>query len=185
VSPVGTWAVKVTDGSSTASLAVEEVARLLAACDRIGPRTSALVAMQLYDGLRLGEVLAADANDVTFRGHAAELALRRRTGSDEVPLDRRSTMPLRAYLDGRTTGPLLLGESPTRVRGRLTRFGADYLLKQAGIAAGLGRRVSSNVLRRSFVGRLHAEGIPIEEIRDRLGHRDVRTTRRHIDGISG
>jgi integrase/recombinase XerC len=184
ISPVGHWAVRSDEPSATDVLASDDVRRLMAACAEIGPRTLALVGLQLYDGIRLGEVVAADADDVTFHGHEARLTVNRRRGGASIRLDRRTALPLQGYLDGRATGPLLLGESPTRGRGRLTRFGADYLLKEAGAAAGLMQPISANVLRRTFAGRLHTQGVPVDTIRDRMGHSDVRTTRRHLDGGS-
>ena len=87
----------------------------------------------------------------------------------------------RSYLDGRTRGPLLLGESPARAPGRLTRFGADYLLKRISAEAGLERPISANTLRRSYVSSAYAKGASVKAIRDQLGHTDSRTTRRHLN----
>ena len=97
-------------------------------------------------------------------------------------LDGRTTNALKSYLDGRTRGPLLLGESPARASGRLTRFGADYLLKRISAEAGLEQPISANTLRRSYVTRAFAKGASVEAIRDQLGHTDSRTTRRHLTG---
>jgi site-specific recombinase XerD len=79
---------------------------------------------------------------------------------------------------------LLLGESPTRQADRLTRFGADFLIKRAGSAAGIDEPMSSNTLRRSFVAQEHAAGTTLRDIRDRVGHRDVRTTMRHLPQLA-
>ena len=62
----------------------------------------------------------------------------------------------------------------------MTRFGADYLIKQAALAAQLDTNVSSNVLRRSHVAAAQRNGVHILDTRDRMGHRDVRTTHRHL-----
>ena len=67
----------------------------------------------------------------------AELALDRRGDLFDLALDTRTATALTAYLGGRNEGPLLLGESPTRAPGRLTRFGADYMLKRLSADAGL------------------------------------------------
>ena len=135
----------------------------------------------LFDGLKLAEVLAADAEDVSVTPQGAELALERRDPLDLL-LDARTATALVSYLDGRTEGPLLLGESPTRLPGRLTRFGADYMLKRLSADAGLDQAVSANTLRRSYVANAFAGGASVESIRDQLGHVDVRTTRRHLPG---
>ncbi len=63
---------------------------------------------------------------------------------------------------------------------RITRFGADYLIKQASLAAGLDNAISANVLRRSHVAAARRRGVHIMDTRDRMGHQDVRTTHRHL-----
>ena len=53
---------------------------------------------------------------------------------------------------------------------RLTRFGADHLIKQAATAAGIERPVSANVLRRTHVTTAQRAGVPIDDIRHTMGH---------------
>jgi site-specific recombinase XerD len=72
---------------------------------------------------------------------------------------------------------------PSRGRAgavRLTRFGADHLIKQAATSAGIERPVSANVLRRTHVTTAQRAGVPIDDIRHTMGHTDVRTTRRYL-----
>jgi integrase len=64
---------------------------------------------------------------------------------------------------------------------RITRFGADQLIKRAGRRVGI-TDVSANVLRRTHAAHARSEGDGDEEIRVRMGHRDVRTTRRYLGG---
>ena len=64
---------------------------------------------------------------------------------------------------------------------RLTRFGADHLIKQAATAARIERPVSANVLRRTHVATAERAGVPIDDIRHTMGHIDVRTTRRYME----
>ncbi len=78
----------------------------------------------------------------------ARITLRRRGDVIAVALDPRTTAALIPYVGRRDTGPLQLGESPTRRSDRLTRFGADYVLKQISAEAGLARAISANTLRR-------------------------------------
>jgi integrase/recombinase XerD len=170
-----------TTATPTADLDADEVADLTRASRRLGHRAVLLVGLLLYDGLKLAEVLAANAADVSITGNRARIALYR--GGDEPegrPLDRRTASAAIAYLDGRTDGPLLLGENPTRRSERLTRFGADYLLKRISADAGMDAPISANTLRRSHVATAFARGASVEAIRERLGQTDVRTTRRHL-----
>jgi site-specific recombinase XerD len=64
---------------------------------------------------------------------------------------------------------------------RLTRFGADHLIKQAATAAGIERPVSANVLRRTHVTTAQRAGVAIDDIQRTMGHTDVRTTRRYME----
>ena len=166
----------------TADLDARQLADLIRSSERLGDRTAVLVGLMLFDGLKLAEVLAADAEDVSFTSQGAQLDLERGRDPHELVLDARTATALTSYLDGRNEGPLLLGESPTRAPGRLTRFGADYMLKRISADAGLAPAVSANTLRRSYVASAFAGGASVESIRAQLGHSDVRTTRRHLAG---
>jgi site-specific recombinase XerD len=169
-----------TTATPTADLTAGQLAALLRSTARHGDRATLLVGLMLFDGLKLNEVLAADAEDVSLiPDGGAALALPRR-GDNALRLDPRTSTACVSYLDGRTEGPLLLGESPTRAPARLTRFGADYLLKRISADAGFGRAISANTLRRGYVAGAFASGASVESIRDQLGHTDIRTTRRHL-----
>ena len=161
---------------------------VLAAATRVDPRAVVLVALLLRGGLKLGEVLGVDVEHLHGRPPAG-LVVGRRGRDHHVRIDDLEPAAsvtldaVEACRDGRDSGPLLRperspGGDPAR---RLTRFGADHLLKRVGERAGLAGRVSANSLRRRFVADAHAGGSSIEEIRQRAGHDDVRTTRRYLD----
>jgi integrase len=169
-----------TASSHTVDLDVRQLAAVIRASAGLGNREALLVGLLLFDGLKLAEVLAADADDITFTSKGSELCVLRRGTRLQYPLDPRTTTALIGYLAGREAGPLLYGESPARPPSRLTRFGADYVLKRVSADAGVEPPISANTLRRSFVSNAYATGASIESIRDQLGHTDTRTTRRHL-----
>jgi site-specific recombinase XerD len=166
----------------TADLDADELADLIRSSTRHSDRATLLVGLMLFDGLKLAEALAADADDVSIKRRGAQIAVPRKGALVQLPLDPRTVRALTAYLAGRTKGPLLLGESPTRGSHRLTRFGADYLLKRISAEAGVEPAISANTLRRSYVASAFSAGTSVEAIRDQVGHADVRTTRRHLPG---
>jgi site-specific recombinase XerD len=169
-----------TTATPTADLSARQLTALLRSTARLGDRATLLVGLMLFDGLKLNEVLAADAGDVSFTPDGrSQLSLPRRR-NPRRQLDPRTATAMVSYLDGRTEGPLLLGESPTRPPSRLTRFGADYLLKRISAEAGLRRAISANTLRRGYVASAFAGGASVQSIRDDLDHTDARTTRRHL-----
>jgi site-specific recombinase XerD len=168
--------------SSTAVLGDSEAAGLLRASDRLGAKTAALVRLLMVDGFRLGEVLAADAADFDAGAPKSALTLgRERRRSRTVALHPTTARRLVRYVGRRRRGPLLLSEAAGRDNDRLTRFGADYLLKQVADAAQVRTRVSANTLRRRYVSAAIQAGAHLADVRDRFGHRDARTTERYLD----
>jgi integrase/recombinase XerD len=167
--------------SPTAVLADRDAEALLRASDRLGPKPAALVRLLMLDGLRLGEVLAADVADFRHKTTQPALVVPRRDRRRTVGLSLPTVRRLRHYLGRRNRGPLLLSDTPGRHGARLSRFGADYLLKQAAQTARLDTAISANTLRRRYVAAASKAGIHIDDIRDHVGHRDVRTTRRYLE----
>lgn len=192
-SPLADLVRPVAAPSVTLELDAVQASALVDAGARLNPKTALLVDLLLLDGLKLGEALAADAADVTDTdsGDGAVLSVARRGGRRaDIELHEPTVEAAHSYLQGRRDGPLFLNGRAATNRdsgggdaddaGRLTRFGADYLLKRASVEAGLAQPVSANVLRRSYVAMAHAAGDSVETIRHNLGHRDPRTTRRHL-----
>jgi integrase/recombinase XerD len=171
--------------SSTHVLDGRDAAALLRAADRLGDKSAVLVRLLLVDGLRLGEVVAADVADLDAEAQPTTLTVERRGRPHPAPLERATARRIERYLGTRRRGPLLLGDSPGRERQRLSRFGADYVLKQVAADAGISASVSANTLRRRHVAAAHDRGDSLDNIRDRVGHRDERTTRRYLSETSG
>ena len=164
--------------SSTPALDRFEVAALLDAAERLGPRTATLVALLLLDGLKLNEALAIDIGDLAGKPPDITLRIGRRPRPVLIALDRRTATNIAIQSGGRMVGPLMLTQSPTHRGARLSRFGADHLLKQAATEAGIATVVSANVLRRTFVAAAMDTGRSLSSIQVQLGHHDQRTTRR-------
>ena len=152
---------------------------LLRAADEIGTRSGALIRLLMLDGLKVGEVIRADAADLEGRAPRMTLAVARR-GTRKLVLDRDTAVAVRRYLGTRRDGPLLLSERRGRPPERLTRFGIDYLIKQVARGAGVEPTVSGNTLRRRCVMAAHAQGTDLDAIRRNVGHSGRRTTRRYL-----
>ena len=179
--PLGNRPQAVAATSATGTLTPAEVSRLYGAAAG-DPRTAALVRLLLGAGMRLAEILALDHADVSGPRHARRLRIVRHGGALSVALDRAGSRSI-GDLERTTVGPGPLFIGPSRGRAgstRLTRFGADHLIKRAATAAGIERPVSANVLRRTHVTTAQHAGVPIDDIRQTMGHTDVRTTRRYF-----
>jgi integrase/recombinase XerD len=166
----------VTAVSATGVLDDQQAAALLAAADLHAARAGVLVRLLMLDGLKVGEVAAADAADVRGRPPVMDL----RVGDRSVRLHPDTAFAIRAYLARRRSGPLVLSEGRGRRDQRISRFGIDYVIKDIARIARLEAVVSGNTLRRRYVVAAHANGDDLDDIRRHTGHADVRTTRRYL-----
>jgi integrase len=133
------------------------------------------------DGLKIGEALALDIEDVSGRPPKTTVTIRRRGVSKQVKLDADTARAVLRCAGRRRGGPLFISNrvaaaDPPR---RLTRFGADHLIRQLAIDEGV--RVTANELRRFHITANHAAGTDIDSVRDRAGLSDVRSVRRYIN----
>jgi integrase/recombinase XerD len=167
--------------SPTVALTDDEVGDLIDTLETRPERERLLVSLMLFDGLKLGESLQLDVGDITGRAPNLVAQVQRIAGPQPVQLDTRTATVLSQIVRRRRSGPLLLGESPSDDgKTRLTRFGAGYLVKRIGRAAGLQNPLTTNALRRTYVRRAMAGGAMPDDVRSHLGQRDVRTTERYL-----
>jgi integrase/recombinase XerD len=168
------------ESASTAEvLSDTDAEALLAAADHISRRSAVLIRLLMLDGLKVGEVIRANASDVSGRPPRMTLRLRDRRGRT-IDLHLDTAASAHRYLGRRRDGPLMLSERRGRQPDRLTRFGVDYLVKQVVRSAGLSQAVSGNTLRRRYVIAARADGTDLDTIRENTGHADRRTTRRYF-----
>jgi site-specific recombinase XerD len=173
------------DHSSTVGLTSAEVAALLAAAAReSGPaavRNRAIVALLADLGLRVGEVVSLDVDDLGVeQGHRTV----RFSGKGGRPR-RRALTPgvvtlLDAYLAVRSPpgpGPLFLTSRGGRVDRHAVFRLVRRLARNAGVAAWA--RLSPHSLRHAFATTARDVGVPLEDVQDAMGHADPRTTRRY------
>ena len=173
--------VQADDPSPTLALTPHHVETSLTWAADNDSRLHALVALLVFDGLKMGEALAVDVDDLSGRPPQIHLAIPRRTGRPIV-LHERSHGAVRRLAGRRRSGPLFVSaRSSTTTAGvhRLTRFGADHLLKRLPVAEG-DRPVTANELRRFHISTAHRAGVDLDEIVERAGLEDVRSVRRYL-----
>ena len=171
---------KVSRKSQTLGPDREEAAALLAAAEARGPREAAVVAVLLYQGLRVSELCGVNLEDVsTQRGHRV-VRLRRKGGEEQ---DQAVAPPaagaVDAYLaargDAATSGPLFVDE-----RGRrLSRYQVEWIVEACARAAGITKRISPHSLRHACTTLLLDQGVPLRDIQVYLGHANSSTTERY------
>ena len=133
----------------------DQALRLVRAADTAaGPqraRTSALVAMLLFTGARVSEVIGADVGDLgTERGRRVLRVTRGDGGRRSLPLPG----PAAARIDA-------------------------YLARRAGLPDDLTGRLGPEAMRHSFATLYLDAGGSLSELQEVMGHADPRTTRRY------
>jgi integrase/recombinase XerD len=180
------------DHSATVGLTPDEVDALLAAADaEVGPtatRHRAALTLLADLGLRVGELVSLDIADVGYeRGHRSV----RFVGKGGRPRRRALTPGAAAALDtylaeraaaagttaDRLDGPLLV----TATGARIDRHAMFRLIRRLARIAGIPgwAKLSPHSLRHAFATTARAEGVPLEDVQDAMGHADPRTTRRY------
>ncbi|HYN92705.1 MAG TPA: tyrosine-type recombinase/integrase [Pilimelia sp.] len=180
------------DHSATVGLTPAEVDALLAAADDadglIGARARAAVALLADLGLRVGELTSLDIVDLGYeRGHRSVRFVGKGGRPRRRALTPGTAAAVDAYLAQRAAvagvpvadlaGPLLA----TATGGRLDRHAVFRLVRRLAKAAGIPgwARLSPHSLRHAFATTARAEGVPLEDVQDAMGHADPRTTRRY------
>ena len=167
------------DPSTTTQLTPEAVANYRAVAAAIDPRLDALVALLVADGLKLGEALALDIDDVRGRPPKVSLVIRRRGVVTRVLLEAASGRAVRRCIGVRRDGPLFVsGSAPHGDAHRLTRFGADHLIRQ--LTRDEFHRVTANELRRFHITNAHRVDGDLTFVRDGAGLAHVRSVRRYL-----
>ena len=161
------------DETRLIGLSREEVATLLAAARDAGPERWALVSLLALLGLRVGEACDLDVEDT--RGEAQGYRTLRFVGKGAKPATMPLTPPVAAAVDaaagGRTSGPLILRPSGTR----LTRISAYRWIRALGEEA-LGKHVHPHVLRHAFVTLSLDAGASLRDVQIAARHADPRMT---------
>ncbi|GID92183.1 tyrosine-type recombinase/integrase [Amorphoplanes digitatis] len=174
------------DHSATVGLSPEEVDALLAAAEAgTGPaaaRNLAVLALLADLGLRVGELVGLDVADLGVeRGHRSVRFVGKGGKPRRRVLTAYAAAALDAYLAGRTAGrldgPLLV----TATGARIDRHSVFRLVRRLAREAGIEgwARLSPHSLRHAFATTARAEGVPLEDVQDAMGHADPRTTRRY------
>ena len=160
-------------------LGEEEVWRLIGGVPDI--RDRAILALMYDCALRLSELVALNVSDIDLDD--GTVFVRARKGADtyglpqRIPLSERARRVLEAYLKVRAGAgdePLFLGRSG----GRISRHSVYMVVRRAGERI-LGKRLRPHVLRHTRAIVLRQKGWRIEDIRDFLGHINIKTTTRY------
>jgi site-specific recombinase XerD len=161
----------VSDGTATT---------LLAAID--DKRDAAMIWLMVGAGLRIGEVVQLQLEDLDAAGttHMARLRVRGKGQKERVVwLTHDVLKHVQAWLE--TRPPAKCNAFFLNQHGQpLSVAGVQFRLKQHCQTAGV--QLTAHQLRHTFARRLVENGMPVESLAKLLGHRQLKTTQRYIDG---
>jgi site-specific recombinase XerD len=180
------------DHSGTVGLSPAEVDALLVAAETDPSssrlRNHALIAMLADLGLRVGELVGLDVTDLGYeRGHRSIRFTGKGGKRRRRALTPAGSAAVETYLLHRAmtagvgvddlTGPLFV----TVTGARLDRHAVFRLVRRLAERAGIPSwaDLSPHSLRHAFATTARAEGVPLEDVQDAMGHADPRTTRRY------
>lgn len=163
---------KVEFMSTTRSVTRPQSANLMAAAKKDGPRTFAIMSVLLYNGLRLGELLAADVEHLGMSNGYHTIHLPNRKGGKIATLGLAppTAWALHQYLAGRTSGPLFLGDDGQRLRAGVVR----RVLRKLCTQIGLEQHITPHGLRHTFVTLARDAGASDRDIMASTSHTDAR-----------
>jgi site-specific recombinase XerD len=166
--------------SSTPRLTAAAVTRHLTYAAHTDTRLHALMLLLVSDGFKVGEALAVDIDDVNRKRPMTVWILRRGERS-AIVLQPGSSDAIERCIGGRRSGPLFISHQSSNDAApkRLTRFGADHLVRQ--LTGHNEPRITANALRRYHIDSRHGAGHTPNDIRATTGIADVRTIRRYLD----
>lgn len=187
------------DISKTPGLTKDQALKMLAAADSAAwpqaARNTALAALLLFTGARVGETCGATLADVSMdRGHRVLWVTRKGSeGRQPLALPPPVLERLDAYLAGRDDLerlPAVIGTAGqdrpliATVSGRAMRPADVWaLMRRLGRAAGLPselvRKMGAHSMRHSFATLYLDAGGNLRDLQDAMGHKDPRTTRRY------
>ena len=163
-------------------LSENEVRRLLDAAPPAGSarqlRDRALLEVLYSCGLRVGELVALDLDDVDLAERLVTVRTSKNGRFRRLPIGKKAAAAVAAWLaarpqlSDRPTLALFLGAAGRR----LAKSAAETIVRAAGERAGLAKRVTPHVLRHTLAVHLLRNGASTRHIQEMLGHRHLSST---------
>ena len=154
------------------ALSDEELEALRDSCD--SKRDLAMVDLLASTGMRVGELIRLDIDDVDIQGRECVVTGK---GNKQRPVyfDARTKLHLTAYLESRKDNNPALFVSLNGRTQRLSVCTVEKRIKALGERAQIGR-VHPHKFRRTLATHAIDKGMPIEQVQRLLGHSKIETT---------
>ena len=139
-------------------------------------RELALVDFLLSTGLRVGELVSLNREDINFQEGTVNVLGHKTRKYRTVYMSAKASKHLKDYLDCRTDENQALFISTRKPFKRLGSNSYESILKQIGKKAGIQKHCTVHLFRKTLATTLHRNGCNIEYIAEILGHASARTT---------
>lgn len=161
-------------------LDVLELEYLRSACR--SPREKALVDFLASSGCRISECAAVKLTDINWDDRS--IVIRHGKGDKErtTYFNAEARVSLQTYLDSKKVQSPYLFSKSRAPYGKLTTRSLEEVIKEIydRAAVRLGIHVTPHTFRRTMATHLADSGMPVEEIKELLGHARIDTTMRYI-----
>ena len=137
-------------------------------------RDLAIIDMLASTGMRVGELVKLDRNDIDFANREC-IVLGKGNKQRKVYFDARTKIHLQRYLNGRKDDNPALFVTLQRPYNRLQISGVEIRLRRLGEKLNL-NKVHPHKFRRTLATMAIDKGMPIEQVQQLLGHQSVDTT---------
>lgn len=138
------------------------------------PRDLAMIDMLASTGMRVGEMVLLNINDIDFNEREC-IVFGKGNKERVVYFDARTKIHLQNYLNSRTDDNPALFVSLKAPHERLKIGGIETRLREFGKQLGL-HKVHPHKFRRTLATMAIDKGMPIEQLQQLLGHRKIDTT---------
>ena len=153
-------------------LSDENIETLRDSCN--GPRDLAMIDLLLSTGVRVGELVKMNRDDIDFQERQCKV-FGKGNKEREVYFNARTKIHLQRYLESRTDDNPALFVSLAKPHTRLTISGVEMRLRKLGKEAHL-YKVHPHKFRRTLATMAIDRGMPIEQVQKLLGHVRIDTT---------
>ena len=139
-------------------------------------RDYALIEFLSSTGIRVGELVKLDINDIDF--HTYRIIINGKGNKQRVvKINGHAATRLKLYLDERDDDNPALFISNKKPYKRLEISGVRAILKRIAKEAGITQNIFPHALRTKFATDMSKHGAPIEHVASLLGHENINTTR--------
>lgn len=150
----------------------EDLEKLRRICEQ--ERDLALIEFLYSTGMRVSEMVALNRKDIDFYGKTV-VVYGKGSKERETYLNASSCLHLKAYLDSRKDDNEALFVSLRAPYARLKRGGVEKIVRKIGGNAGI-EKAHPHRFRRTMATNMLKKGMPLEEVKELLGHAKLDTT---------